>query len=121
MPIQGSSGTFARCSEPIRRTALTALLDTAPKPLSNMLAEAPAIDRTGRGKHVLLCEDSPVNQIVVQAMLAELGASCVVAANGVEALAQLDAERFDVVFMDMPMPELDGLEATRRWRAIEAS
>jgi CheY-like chemotaxis protein/HPt (histidine-containing phosphotransfer) domain-containing protein len=62
---------------------------------------------------VLLCDDNAVNQKVAVRLLQQMGYQADVAANGVEALTALDRQRYDLVFMDVMMPEMGGLEATR--------
>lgn len=63
---------------------------------------------------ILLAEDNPLNQKVANLLLERLGYSADLAANGHEVLAALERKEYDVVLMDVMMPELDGLEATRR-------
>jgi len=79
--------------------------------------EEQAVDISGA--RVLLAEDHPTNQKVVQLILDSVGVTPVIVGDGVMALERLDAERFDVVLMDMQMPELDGLSATQQLRARE--
>jgi two-component system sensor histidine kinase/response regulator len=71
------------------------------------------------GRRVLLAEDNDVNLLLAQTMLAQLGAEVTSVRNGVQALDRLLNERFDVVLMDIQMPELDGTDAVRQWRQIE--
>jgi signal transduction histidine kinase/CheY-like chemotaxis protein/HPt (histidine-containing phosphotransfer) domain-containing protein len=70
---------------------------------------------------VLLVEDNPVNQELALHALEFMGLHTTLAHNGVEALEQLAAERFDMVLMDCQMPEMDGFEATLRWRQTESA
>jgi CheY-like chemotaxis protein len=72
-----------------------------------------------RELRVLLAEDTPINQNVAKAMLATFGHTVAIANNGVEALSALDEEEFDVILMDVQMPEMDGVEATRIIRERE--
>ncbi len=65
---------------------------------------------------VLVAEDNVLNQQVVKEFLSRSGANVTIASNGVKALEQLDIEQFDVVLMDVHMPELDGFETTKTIR-----
>jgi CheY-like chemotaxis protein len=62
---------------------------------------------------ILLAEDNPVNQLLATTILSKLGYEPKVANNGKEALDMMKEEAFELVFMDMQMPEMDGLETTR--------
>ncbi len=87
----------------------------------NVVRDAPD-NRTERGDskstlHFLLAEDNPVNQRLATRILEKAGHSVVVVNDGRKALEQVEREDFDVVLMDVSMPEMDGLQATSAIRA----
>jgi signal transduction histidine kinase/CheY-like chemotaxis protein/CHASE1-domain containing sensor protein len=122
-----------RCSElgialcltkPIKESELLEALLHALGAVGLPAREAPApapLERTARPLRILVAEDNPVNQRVVQAVLEQRGHTPVLTGNGREAVAALEREDFDVVLMDVQMPEMDGFEATAAIRAREES
>ena len=90
--------------------------EAAASPASRSIPTRAGSDRL----RVLVAEDNLVNQRLASAMLTRLGHDCVLASDGREAIAEWSGGGYDVIFMDVQMPDLDGFDATREIRRQEA-
>ncbi len=128
----GQPGDVARCRQlgiaaylmkPIKQSDLLRAIASALRLVQQRGPEpgpAPAPPREAqRSLHLLLAEDNLVNQRLAVRVLEKRGHSVVVAGNGKEALVALEKEAFDLVLMDVEMPEMGGFETTAAIRAIE--
>jgi two-component system, sensor histidine kinase and response regulator len=98
---------------------LDAILNIVAKNSRETIRFRPARQRSLASRKILIAEDNDINQIVTTKVLASAGYECEVAENGKQALEALSRATYDLVLMDCQMPEMDGFEATRRFREQE--
>jgi len=116
--------------KPLRAASLAARLTTAPEVTAPSLE--PAVDpietpaaRSAKGLSILVAEDNQINALLIRSLLGRLGHDTVITTNGTEALeswlsAKAAGTPYDLVLMDIQMPQLNGIETTKRMRLLEA-
>jgi two-component system sensor histidine kinase/response regulator len=132
----GQAGEAERCRKvgisayllkPVMKAELrNAILTVLGQVQSDNIAARPLVTRhtlreSSRKLHILVAEDNAVNQAVILRVLEKMGHSSVLACTGKEAIALAFGQKFDLAFMDVQMPEMDGLAATEAIRQREKS
>jgi len=117
-------GVAAYLTKPVRQSQLLETILAALGATGAQTGAQPLIARRSLREHkrslrILLAEDNLINQMVAQRVLEKWGHSVCTAKNGKEALDALETQVFDMVLMDVEMPEMDGLQATAALRARE--
>ena len=125
----GPLGISACVTKPVRRAKLRSAVRAAlakrgegeaREQSADLAVLASGIREPHDGMRILLAEDNVVNQRVALRILEKAGHSVVLARDGVEAVEKFNGQKFDLVFMDVQMPEMSGIEATARIRKTEA-
>ena len=111
-------GFLATLTKPVRRQELKQVLEAAISGAPTPALQASATPNFASGHassqaRILIAEDNRINQQVAVGLLKKLGLSAEVVANGLEAVQALETVPYDLVFMDVQMPEMDGFQATR--------
>jgi PAS domain S-box-containing protein len=118
-----SAGAAAAVTKPVKQSELWDAIVTALHVPGRQKTRPSAARSTARGAQrrlrVLVAEDNPVNQELVLHLLERRGHSAIVAENGKQAIAALEKHKFDLVVMDIQMPEMGGIEATEEIRRKE--
>jgi CheY-like chemotaxis protein len=109
---------FAQCvAKPVKSAQLCEALEQALFNLKTVVQTPPVKTEPLPVKNlplrILLCDDNSINQKVASRLLQQIGYQSDITANGLEALEALEHKQYDLIFMDVMMPEMDGLEATR--------
>ena len=102
------------------KAAMVALGEMAPEPEKASRSSEQGNGEPGRSLRILVAEDTPFNQKYIKRLLGRWGHTSVIAENGIRALEVLDKDTFDLILMDVQMPEMDGFEATQAIRRKEA-
>lgn len=104
--------------KPVRRSSLIERIQVATGRIKDAPAVAPPSGLAPSAARVLLAEDNPINALIARTLLERAGCAVTVVENGAAAVAALQRARFDLAFLDLRMPVLDGMSTARQVRAM---